>query len=269
MPDMNRILATHDLVWLTLDTLRYDVAVAEMDAGRTPTLARLFPQGWQKCHTPGSFTYAAHAAFFVGFLPTPADNPKQPRFFAMDFHGATTKNRDTAVFEAPDLITGLRAAGRRTFCIGGVGFFNQATPLGQVFPSLFDEAYWEPAFGVTDPRSSEHQFAKAIQCIETTAPNQPYLMFINVSALHQPNCFYLKGAEEDSLASHAAALRYVDQSLASFVAFLLNRPRPVFFLICSDHGTSYGEGGFVGHRAAHECIWTVPLAYRSSTEMTP
>ena len=44
----------------------------EWDAGRTPHLTRLLPRGWEERHSPGSFTYAAHQAFFAGFLPTPA-----------------------------------------------------------------------------------------------------------------------------------------------------------------------------------------------------
>ena len=67
--DMTEIVGSHDLALITLDTLRYDVAVEELAAGRTPNLARLVGT-WEQRHTPGSFTYAAHAAFFAGFLPT-------------------------------------------------------------------------------------------------------------------------------------------------------------------------------------------------------
>jgi hypothetical protein len=31
-------------------------------------------------------------------------------------------------------------------------------------------------------------------------------------------------------------------------------------IICSDHGTLYGEDGHVGHRVAHPAVWTVPYA---------
>src|SRR5687767_9211610 len=39
--DMNAIVATHDILWIVLDTLRHDVAVAALAAGETPALARL------------------------------------------------------------------------------------------------------------------------------------------------------------------------------------------------------------------------------------
>ena len=60
-PDMNHLVATHDLLWIVLDSLRYDVAQQEMSEGRTPHLARL-AGAWEKRHTPGSFTLPAHAA---------------------------------------------------------------------------------------------------------------------------------------------------------------------------------------------------------------
>lgn len=34
--------------------------------------------------------------------------------------------------------------------------------------------------------------------------------------------------------------------------------RPCFVIVCSDHGTAYGEDGHTGHRIGHEVVWTVP-----------
>ncbi len=121
-----RLIGTHDVLLVTLDTLRYDVAVESLAAERTPNLAAVIgPTGWEKRHTPGSFTYAAHAAFFAGFLPTPARPGRHPRLFALAFPGSETATDDTAVFDAPDLVTGFRLAGYRTICVGGVGFFSK------------------------------------------------------------------------------------------------------------------------------------------------
>ena len=62
-------LGCRDVLFITFDTLRYDVAVQAMRAGHTPNLQKLLPGGlWQERHTPGSFTYAAHHAFFAGFF---------------------------------------------------------------------------------------------------------------------------------------------------------------------------------------------------------
>ncbi|KOG89834.1 metalloenzyme domain-containing protein, partial [Streptomyces varsoviensis] len=72
-PDMNEVVGSDDLLFVTLDTLRYDVAAELAAAGRIPHLARHLPGGrWEERHAPGNFTYASHQAMFAGFLPTPA-----------------------------------------------------------------------------------------------------------------------------------------------------------------------------------------------------
>jgi hypothetical protein len=218
----------------------------------------LLPEGWEERHSPGSFTYAAHQAFFAGFLPTPA-NPAaaNTRLFAARFGGSETTGPATKVFDAPDVVTGLRAEGWRTICIGGVGFFNLQNPLGRVLPGLFEEAYWEPRFGVTDRDSTRHQFEFATSKLEER-PKSPTFLFLNISALHQPNYFYLTEKGPDTVESHAAALRYVDAQLPILLRALARKRRPTFCILTSDHGTTYGEDGWVGHRLAHPHVWTVP-----------
>ncbi len=260
MINARHLIGTHDLLFITFDTLRYDVAQAELAAGRTPHLAAVLPPGgWEMRHSPGSFTYAAHHAFFAGFLPTPVAPGRHPRLFAARFAGSETTTAETFVFDAPDIVTGLAALGYHTVCIGGVGFFNKQTPLSNVLPGLFAESYWHPSLGVTDPHSSAHQVQLAVQVLERLPQTQRVLLFINISALHQPNCIFLPGAREDSIASHAAALAYVDSCLPPlFVA--LRRRGPTLCIFCSDHGTAYGEDGYHGHRLAHPVVWTVPYA---------
>lgn len=256
--NMNHVVGSHDVLFLVIDTLRYDVATDELRAGRTPNLARVLPPGgWEERHTPGSFTYAAHQAFFAGFLPTPAKPGRHPRPFAIRFGGSETTTGDTCVFDAPDLVHGFKSRGYRTICIGGVGFFNPENPLGRVLPGYFDEAHWSVQTGVTDPRSTEHQVRLA--CERLAAVKERVFLFINVSALHQPNKHYLPGATEDSKASHAAALRYVDSQLPPLFDAFAKRGKTLG-LLGSDHGTAYGDDGFTGHRLAHPAVWTVPWA---------
>lgn len=257
--NLTRCIGTHDVLFLVLDTLRFDVADEEFRAGRLPTLSStvLGPEGWEARHTPGSFTFAAHQAFFAGFLPTPARPGRHARLFATRFGGSETTTEDTVVFDTPDIVQGFASKGYRTVCIGGVGFFNPATPLGRVLPGFFDEAHWSEAMGVTSQRSTEHQVALA--CERLTAIDARVFLFINVSALHQPNRFYVPGAIQDSKATHAAALRYVDGQLGPLFE-ALRRRGPSAAIVCSDHGTCYGEDGYSGHRLAHPVVWTVPYA---------
>jgi hypothetical protein len=89
--------------------------------------------------------------------------------------------------------------------------------------------------------------------------DQRLFLFLNVSALHQPNCIYVDGAEEDGPDTQSAALAYVDRHLPRLFT-ALQRRAPVLCVVTSDHGTAYGEGGYWGHRVCHEVVWTVPYA---------
>ena len=260
MVNVSQWVGRHDILFVTLDTLRYDVAVELHDCGRTPNLSAVLPRGgWEKRHTPGSFTFAAHAAFFAGFFPTPARPGLHPRPFALRFPGSETTTRETAVLDGPDLVAGLRQRGYRSICIGGVGFFNKRTPLGAVLPGLFDESHWSPELGVTEPRSTENQVDLALKCVAESPREKRVFLFVNISAIHQPNRFYRPSAETDSLDTHAAALEYVDGQLGRLFAGLQERGS-WFAVICSDHGTAYGEDGYTGHRLAHPVVWEVPYA---------
>jgi hypothetical protein len=262
IPDMRQVVGSHDIVFITLDTLRFDVAQAEFEAGRLPVLQQyLAPEGWERRHTPGSFTYAAHHAFFAGFLPTPAAPGRHPRLFATAFGGSETTVPHTAVFEEASFIEGLAARGYRTICIGGVGFFNPETSLGRVLPALFQESHWSPAMGVQGRHSTEVQVALA--CERLAAVDQRVMLFLNVSAIHSPNRIFQAKDERgtrDSLASHAAALRYVDGALAPLFDACARRA-PTLLIVCADHGGAYGEDGYHGHRIAHESVWTVPYTH--------
>ncbi|HWO17515.1 MAG TPA: STM4013/SEN3800 family hydrolase [Kofleriaceae bacterium] len=261
--DMNAIVGTHDLALIVLDTLRYDVAAEELAAGRTPNFAALFPGGWERRHSPGTFTYAAHAAFFAGFLPTPASPGRHRRRLALGFEGSETIGAGTCVLEGATIVEGLSARGYHTLCVGGVGFFNLKNPLGRALPELFAERHWDPSTGVTDRASFENQIAIVERSLGALPPGQRAFTFVNVAALHQPNHFYLDdaGAEprRDTRASHAAALRYVDRHVPRLVTALARRG-PVLAIVCSDHGTLYGEDGYTGHRVAHPIVTTVPYA---------
>ncbi len=168
-----------------------------MAAGRTPNLQTAFGR-WDQRHSPATFTYAAHAAFFAGFLPTPAAPGRHARRFALRFDGSETIAATTCVLDGASIVEGLAARGYHTLCVGGVGFFNGRNPLGRVLPSLFAEAHWDERLGVTDPRSFEHQTEVVEHALERVPTGRHAFTFINVSALHQPNFFHhVPGAPPD------------------------------------------------------------------------
>ena len=247
-----------DLLMITFDALRHDVAEAAMRAGRTPFLANLLSGGWEARHTPGSFTYAAHAAFFAGFWPTPIAAGRHPRPFALRFAGSRSIAAETCVLDGDNIVAGLKQKGYHTLCIGGVGFFNRLNPLGRVFPDLFDESHWQPGFAVTETNSAQLQVQVACARISECALTQPLFVFVNLSALHPPTHMYLPGARGDSPESQTAALEYVDRQLPPLLDALRQRGRGGTGYLMSDHGTTFGEDGYCGHRIGHPVVWTVP-----------
>ena len=262
MIDTNPIVGRANVLFVTLDCLRHDVAQECLAAGRTPHLARHLPAaGWEARETPGTFTLPAHLAFFHGFLPTPLGPGPHPRLFALEFEGSLTIAPTTHVFRGvDDVIAGFRALGYRTFCVGGVGFFNKQNPLGQLLPSYFDESVWSPALGVTAPLSTAAQVRAAGDWLEGVDPGRKVLLFVNVSATHPPHAHYLPGATHDSALSQQAALAYVDSCLGPFLEGLRRRGEWLC-LVMADHGEAYGEDGRWGHRIAHPSVTTVPYAH--------
>ena len=249
------------VLFITLDSLRYDAAQRAFAAGMTPNLAALLPaSGWERRHTPGNFTLSAHAAFFSGFLPTPVTPGPHPRLFAGAFPGSETTTDRTFAYEEAHLPAALQARGYRTLCLGGVGFFNKQTPLGRVLPDYFETSVWDREHGVTDPESTRNQVRVALRHLRAESPSTPFFLFLNVSAIHQPSCLYTPGAEQDSVQTQMDALAYVDGELNELLDHFQQRKKQALVIICSDHGTAFGEDGYHGHRLSHPVVWDVPYA---------
>lgn len=261
-----------DIILITLDTLRFDAAQWLWENGKLPNLAKFLPpSGWQKRHTPASFTYAAHHAFLAGFLPTPIEPGVHERLYASAFGGSETSGAGTFLFPEPSLPEALSQLGYQTICIGGTGFFNPENSLGRVLPSLFAESHWSDELGVADRQSEIHQVELLIQRMQLADP-KPVFALMNVAAIHQPNWFYREllptqeqapqtafQPEQDDWWSHAASMVAVDKALGRLFEFCQPR-RSTYFIVCSDHGTAYGEDGYHGHRLAHQTVWDVPYA---------
>jgi hypothetical protein len=158
-----------------------------------------------------------------------------------------------------NVIAGFRRLGYRTFCVGGVGFFNKRNPLGRVLPGFFEESVWDPSLGVASPTSTAAQVRAALDWLGRVR-GERVLLFVNVSATHPPHAHYLPGAKEDCAASQAAALAYVDSQLPPLFDALRRRGR-CFCLLMADHGEAFGEDGRRGHRIAHPTVTTVPYAH--------
>lgn len=254
MIPIRQLIGTVDLLFVTLESLRYDAATA----ARTPSLSAWLPE-WEPRHSPGNFTYAAHHAFFSGFLPTPARPGRHPRLFASRFGGSKSIHPQTWVFEQACLPEALAAKGYRTVCIGGTGFFNGRNALGSVLPAMFQQSYWQPAMGVNRRESAKAQVAQALEVLDETPQHQRLFLFLNLSATHAPTHIYHPELDYDCLETQIAAFEQAAPELARLLSASARRA-PTLAIVCADHGEAFGEDGLHGHRLGHESVWTVPYA---------
>lgn len=250
------LVGTHDIVLVTLDSLRHDVAVTARAAGRTPCLDRVLPP-WEERESPATFTLPAHQAFLAGFLPVPAGAARPPRMFGARFDGAVGVRPGTFVFDEPSLPEALAARGYRTACVGGVGFFSGRGALGSLIPSHFDTSAWSPASGPGSPVSAPAVVDAARQMVDETPSRTRLFLLVNVATTHTPTHIHLPGAHRDSVETQAAALAAADEHLGRLVDGLR---RPALLVVCSDHGDCFGEDGRHGHGISHPLVLTVPYA---------
>ena len=270
--NMNEVVGSHDILFICLDCLRYDVALAEQENGGTPVLNQYGP--WEKRSAPGNFTYPSHHAMFAGFLPAPIEptpmTKKNMLFFPKGTGMGMAVPPNAFAFAEATFVQGLEKLGYETICIGGVSYFSKRSAMGRVFPSMFRQSFWQPSFGCTVKESPDKQIAKAVSVLAQVPEGKPVMLYINFDAIHYPNYFYLDerhgeggtGVKRDSLASHAAALRYIDQRLPLLFAAFAGRGK-TFVIACADHGTCYEESddGHLFHGFSHESVNTVPYKH--------
>ena len=261
--DMNQVVGSCDILFICLDTLRYDVAVQEEGAGRTPVLNRYGL--WEKCQAPGNFTYPSHHAMFAGFLPCRYDAKNladREKLFVPKAIGLGKKAPEGAYgFSGSTVMEGLGKDGYDTWCVGGVSFFDKRSDIGKVFPGFFQKSYWNPSFGCPVKDSTKNQVDFILKKIDSAEKEKHIFLYLNVDAIHYPNYFYLDGASHDDLSSHAAALRYVDGELGRLFDGWKERRGSTFVICCSDHGTCYGEDGCQFHGIHHPAVDTIPYKH--------
>ncbi len=261
--DMTQVVGTCDILMICLDTLRYDAAVRQEAAGATPVLNQYGT--WEKCQAPGNFTWPSHHAMFAGFFPFPCDTrnmaDREPLFFSSSIGFGGKVPKGAYGFSGGTIMEGLFRDGYDTWCVGGVSFFDKRSDLGKVFPGYFQKSYWSPSFGCLVKDSTRNQVDFLLKKLAQKKQEKKIFLYLNVSAIHYPNYFYLKGASHDTLESHAAALSYVDGELGRLFLGWKEQRGPAFVICCSDHGTCYGEDGCYFHGINHPVVNTVPYKH--------
>jgi arylsulfatase A-like enzyme len=257
--DFKAAFGRRDFLMLVLDALRFDVASDALAAGQTPNLERLLEGGWERRHALGTFTLPAHEAMFAGFFPTPPTPGPHSRPIAVRFAGSRTIASHTLVLEGPTLPSSYAAAGYHTLCFGGVGYFDPQSPLGGQLVRDFAETHWSRETGVTSPRAPALQFRQIAERLAKIPPGERVFLFINAAATHPPTRIFAAGASDESTETQRAALIALDRHVPELLSALRRRGGAVG-IVCSDHGTCFGEDGFVGHRHAHPLVMNVPYA---------
>lgn len=261
--DMNQVVGNTDILFVCIDTLRYDVAAKEEAAGRTPVLNRY--GAWEKCQAPGNFTYPSHHAMFAGFLPCRHDVKNMSDRELLFYPSAIGLRRKVPAgayaFSGSTIMEGLAKDGYDTWCVGGVSFFDSRSDIGKVFPGYFQKSFWNPSFGCPVKDSTKNQVDFILKKVSQADKDRRIFLYLNADAVHYPNYFYLEGAASDSIESHAAALRYVDAQLGRLFDGWKDIRGSAFVICCSDHGTCYGEDGCWFHGIDHPAVHTVPYKH--------
>ncbi len=172
--DMKQVVGKQDILLICLDTLRYDAAVMEEEAGGTPVLNRY--GAWEKRQAPGNFTYPSHHAMFAGFLPCQFDAKsiadREMLFFPKQIGMGNKEPKGAFGFSGSTIMEGLEKEGYDTWCVGGVSFFDGRSDLGKVFPGYFRKSYWHPSFACPVKESTKNQVDFILKKLSRTKTSQ-------------------------------------------------------------------------------------------------
>ena len=106
-----RMVHPESVLFISLDSCRYDSAVALQRQGRLITLAQVGPL--YQAQAPSHFTYGSHAAFWVGFTPGVAQsseawlNPKLGKLFRMAYAGSTGQDGKGFQLAGANIVEGV------------------------------------------------------------------------------------------------------------------------------------------------------------------
>ncbi len=256
------------ILFITLDSCRYDT----FERATAANIKALGPS--YKAKAPGNFTFASHAAMFVGFTPgvperaEPLVNPKFGKIFKIVGGGYPSKGTEFLTIKGKNVVQGLSACGYTTIGTGAAGWFDDTTQTAQPLVEDFDH-YWYAG----NCWSLEKQL-KFVDRHLNGLDGQRAFVFINVGETHVP--YWHEGAPWDReynpcrpfagdvndakecARRQLACLEWVDDRLGP----LLERFAHANTLVCADHGDAWGEDGLWEHGIHHPTVMDVPLTFR-------
>ena len=256
------------VLFITLDSCRYD-SFAAAKAKNLKAVGPLY-----RAMAPGNFTYASHAAMFMGFTPGIADvaapyvNPKFAKIFRMTGIGFSGKHSEHLALAGGNIIDGMKRLGYLAIGTGAVEWFNPARETSKTLVGDFDDFFYPG-----NTHSLSRQLAWINERLAGIDHDRPLFLFVNIGETHVP--YYYNGApwnrgynpcipfgtQNDAgecRRRQVACLEYVDGQLGA----LLSAFSECTIFVCADHGDCWGEDGLWEHGIHHEKVYEVPLLFR-------
>ena len=262
------VIDPRSVLFITLDSCRYDTFAG----ANCPNLKAIGPL--HKAMAPGTFTFASHAAMFVGFTPGIAErnepyvNPKFGKIFRMSGVGFGGKGTDFIKLEGRNIIDGFKRKGYLTIGSGAAPWLDpgRATSL-QLMESF--EHFFYPGDKWSLGRQLDYVAGRLVQ----NAAVRPAFVFINICETHIP--YWHEGAAWDREKSpcipfaatndadecrrrQTACVEFVDRLLGPILAAFAGATT----VACADHGDCWGEDGLWDHGIHHAKVYEVPLLFR-------
>ena len=238
----------HNILIVTIDTLRADALSSYGGAAATPNLDRLAASGarFTFAHAHAVVTLPSHTSIFTGRLPYE--------------HGM----RDNSGFRVKDgtetLATRLKAAGFATGAfVGGFPLTKRfgLTPGFDVYDDQMPELTGAIAISMPE-RRADAVVASAVQWIG--AQQNKFFSWVHVFDPHSPYKPPAPHLANYGSQPYHGEVAWTDQALGPLFDRLAALPRPTLVIITSDHGESLGDHGELTHGMfAYEPTLRVPL----------
>jgi arylsulfatase A-like enzyme len=225
-----RALSGHDVILITLDTVRADrLGCYGYDGAATPVLDGLAARGvrFTDAVTPVPITLPAHASILTGLLP-PAH--------AVRLNGAHRLGPD-----ATTLAELLRDAGYATGAVIAASVLEGSRGLDQGFDHYDDDiagarSAERPAGEVTD---------RALTWLGGRATDRPVFLWVHYFDAHDPYQPPPPYAERFAGSPYDGEIAHVDAEIGRLLDGLaaLGRPTTPLIVVTADHGEGLGEHG--------------------------
>ena len=264
---------SQDVLFISLDSCRYDTFSASHASGLIPNFSRVAPL--HKAFSPSHYTYGSHSSFWVGFTPgnpyvnQPLINPKAGKIFRLSYSGSKGKG-DLFDLQGSNIVEGFANRGYCTVGTGAVDWFDPSSKTGRLLGDPFHHFYFPG-----DTFSLNSQLDWLSSTLSAIAADIPRFVFLNIGETHVPYwhrdaswpqrpspCRPFGGPSCNArLSAHRQrlCLEWVDRQISELLSSFLSGT----ILICSDHGDCWGEDGLWEHGVSHPMTLTVPLLLRA------